>query len=181
MEKYVGLAMVLSGWTALTYLLLKWRGTRAMSISQHAASADGATKLFAGTLIFAGLIFYIWLMTWFSDALHLSWLFKLVLTASFICMFIAAIVPDTKDWKRITHRAAAYTMAGLYIPITYLVVKTPDLSSTTKLIGIIAIAYMVFGWFLFFFVKKAWDYYLILQSIYIVIFQCTILSAAYIR
>lgn len=181
MEKYVGLAMILMGWAALIYLLLRWRGTRAMSISQHAASADGATKLFAGTLVIAGFIFYVWLMTWFSDALDLSLPFKLILTASFICQFVAAVVPDTTGWKRITHRAGAYTMAALYIPLAYFVLKTPALSVITKLIGTTAIAYMIFGWFLFFFVKKAWDYYLILQSIYIVIFQCTILSAAYIR
>jgi hypothetical protein len=181
MYKYLGLAMVLLSWAAGAYLLCKWRGTRAMSISQHAASATGAAKVFAGTLIIAGLGFYIWLVTWFSAELQLSALFTVVISLIFVCQVIAAVVSDTKDWKKTVHRVAAYLMAVLYIPLAFLILAAQDYSLATRIVCIAAIAYMVLAWCLFLFVRQSRNHYLLIQSAYIILFQCAILFAAYVR
>ena len=180
MNEYAGLAMVVVSWIAGVYLVSKWRGTRAMSISQHAASASGASKFFAGTLILAGFAFYYWQMTWFASELQLSGAFQLLLTASFIGQVVAAVVPDTQGWNRKIHRVAAYAMAVLYVPISYLILTSQNFSLFTTALCVICISYMVLAWFLFFFVKKSVNYYLIFQSLYIVCFQLVILTTAYV-
>ena len=179
--KFLGLFLVLISWTAGAYMLRKWRGLRSMSISQHAASNSSALRLFASVLIIGGLASYIWLVKWFVPELDLSVLFVALLTITLFAQIIAALIPDTRGLKSRMHRAAAYSGAFLYLPLSYLILAAPKISSQAKIIGLVCFAYMIIACLAYFFVKKARSHYLTFQALYIVAFQVIILAAAYIN
>jgi len=161
-------------------MLFKWHGTYTMSISQHAASTKGAYNLLFITLIVGGLLFYSWLLAWFAPYLELPKSFSYVLSLTVLLQIIAGIIPDSTGWKHRTHQSAAYFMAVLYIPLSYFIVTSEKISLTAQIVCAICIGYIFLSAYLFFFVRKARNYYLIFQSLYIVSFQLIILSAAYL-
>lgn len=180
MFEYLGLILVPISWITIGYILYRWRGTYNMSISQHAASAKGAYNVLFVTLIAGGLLFYYWLLAWFAPHLLLPKAFSYVLSLTVLLQFIAGAIPDSTDWKHRSHQSAAYFMAILYIPLTYLIVTSNVISTLATIISAVCISYIFFSAYLFFFVKNARKYYLIFQSLYIVSFQIIILSAAYL-
>lgn len=180
MFEYLGLILSLIIWVAISFMLIKWRGTYAMSISQHAASAKGAYNLLFITLIGGGLLFYCWLLFWFAPHLVLPRVFIFILSLTVLLQVIAGIIPDSTDWRHRTHQGAAYFMAVLYIPLAYLIISSGNISTLTTIISTVCISYIFFSAYLFFFVKRARKYYLIFQSLYIISFQIIILSAAYL-
>lgn len=180
MLEYLGLVLVPISWITIGYIVYKWRGTYAMSISQHAASAKGAYNLLFVTLIAGGLVFYYWLLAWFTPHLELPKTFSYVLSLTMLLQIVAGAIPDSTGWKHRTHQSAAYFMAVLYIPLTYLIVASENISTLAKVVGAVCISYIFFSAYLFFFVKKTRNYYLIFQSLYIFAFQIIILSAAYL-
>lgn len=180
MLEYLGLLLIPLSWLALGYMLITWRGTYDMSISKHAASHKSAYKLFILTLVIGGLVFYYWLLRWFTPHLNLGHPFVFTLSLTILLQVIAGIIPDSTGWKHRVHQSTAYFMAVLYIPLTYLIVTSENISLTAQIISAACIAYIFLSAYLFFFVRKARNYYLIFQSLYIVSFQIIILSAAYI-
>ncbi len=177
----LGLCIVLLSWVAGAYLVSKWRGSRSMSISRHAASADRASKFFTVVLVIGGVISYIWLIWWFTPALKLSPIFVTLSTLALAALLILAVIPDTSDWKSKLHRQAAYSMAFLFLPLSYYVLASPVITTHARIAGLVCGAYMIIACVLFLFVKKARDRYLLFQALYIMAFQGIILSAAYLR
>lgn len=177
----LGLLLTAVTWIAGAYLVRTWRGTYKMSISQHAASARGASKIFTVTLVLIGGVFYIWLVGWFVPHLELGSVSVALLSVTVTLQFISGLIPDSYGWRKIVHRATAYTMAGLYIPLTYLIVSSDQLTAAAQYVSAVCITYMAVATFLFIFAKWAKNYYLIFQSFYIVAFQLIILSAAYLK
>ena len=181
MLKYLGLLLVLLSWMSGVYLVTKWRGTKAMSLSLHAASNKTAARLFALILVSIGLLFYFWLLQWFAPDLDLHGIFTVLLTIAISCQCVAGIVPDTEGWNHKVHYVAAYTMAYLYLPLGILVLSAHNISSLAKVFGTICLAWMIIALLLFWFVKKVRPHYLIFQSSYIAAFQLIILFAAYVK
>lgn len=180
MFEYLGLMLTSVFWLAIGYVLVKWRGAYDMSISQHAAGAKGAYTILFVTLVFVGIVFYYWLVSWFTPHLGLSQIFTYILSLTVLMQIIAGIIPDSTGWKHYIHQGVAYFMAILYIPLTYLIVTSDTISMLATIISALCIGYIFLAAYLFFFVKKARGYYLIFQSLYIVAFQLIILSAAYV-
>src|SRR4051812_33711756 len=98
--KYLGLVLIVLSWAAGAYLLIKYRGTRKMSISQHAASHKHAALLFAVVLSGSGALFYYWLLRWFVPKLGLGGWFVALLTLAFVGQFVAGLVADTTGLHR---------------------------------------------------------------------------------
>ncbi len=180
MFKFLGLLMVLVSWVSGFYLTRKWRGTRAMSISEHAASHKSAAKLFTLVLVAGGTIFYAWLVAWFVPHLKLSVGFIILLSVTMVAQMIAGVIPDAKGWQKIVHRTAAYGMAVLYLPLSFIIVTAPETPSNARIIGIVCLTYMIGAGLGFLTIKRARPHFLIAQSLYIVAFQLIILSAAYL-
>lgn len=180
MFQYLGLTLVPISWLAGVYLVRKWRGTYAMSISKHAASAKGASMLFAVVLGGGSGLFYWWLLQWFTPHLELGAVFGVLLIVTATAQIIVALIPDTIGWRHHVHQKIALTMAACYVPLIYLILASGKVSTFAQIISYICIAYMAVAILLFLFVKKAHNYYLIFQSLYIVSFQIIILSAAYL-
>lgn len=180
MFQYMGLILVPISWLAGIYLVRKWRGTYAMSISKHAASAKGATKLFAIVLGGGSVLFYWWLIQWFTPHLELGTRFVVLLCFTAAAQIIVALVPDSVGWRHHIHQKVAVTMAVCYAPLAYLILTSGKITNFARLIGYLFIAYVIMVVVLFFFVKKSREYYLIFQSLYIAAFQLVILTAAYL-
>jgi hypothetical protein len=180
MFQYLGLILVPISWLAGIYLVRKWRGTYAMSISKHAASAKGASKLFAVVLVGGGGLSYWWLIQWFTPHLELEAVFVVLLSFTAIAQIVVVLIPDTIGWRHHVHQKVALTMAACYVPLTYLILASSKVSTPARIIAYICIANVVVAWLLFLSVKKTHNYYLIFQSLYIVAFQIIILSAAYL-
>lgn len=178
--KFLGLFLVLLSWVVGAYMLRKWRGSRTMTISQHAASNSNALKLFATILIAGGLAFYVWLVRWFTPTLNLSALFVILVTIALLTQVVAGLIPDSEGLKSKIHRAAAYSGAFLYLPLSALILTASKISTPAQIIGLVCFLYMIIASFSYFFVKKARNHYLIFQTLYIVAFQIVILAAAYV-
>jgi len=151
-----------------------------MSLSLHAASNKTASKLFALVLVVLGLLFYYWLVKWFTPHLDLPNAFVALLTITIICQCIAGLVADTEGWSHKVHYIAAYTMAYLYLPLSALILFADNIAHLAKVLGAICLAWMVVALMLFWFVKRTRPHYLLFQSSYIVAFQLVILFAAYL-
>lgn len=180
MFQYLGLILVPISWVAGLYIIVKWRGTYAMSISKHAASAKDASILFAIVLGIGSVFFYWWFIQWFAPHLGLGTGFVALLSFTGVAQVVVALVPDTVDWRHHVHQKVALTMAACYAPLTYLILTSDEISTAAQVVGYIAIAYAAVAALLYLFVKKAHNYYLIFQSLYIVAFQLVVLSAAYL-
>jgi hypothetical protein len=126
-----------------------------------------------------GLLFYYWLLSWFAPRLGLGKWFVVLLTLAFVGQFVAGTVPDVSGVKRRIHRLAAYGMAYLFVPLSILMVNAPHISTLGKYFGLLCLAYLFSGWFLFLFFPKSKEHYLVFQVLYVVAFQLQILVAAY--
>jgi hypothetical protein len=180
MFQYLGLILVLISWTAGTYLVQKWHDTYAMSISKHAASAKGASRLFAIVLGGGSVLFYWWLIQWFRPHLELGAIFTVLVGLTATAQIIVGIVPDTIGWRHHIHQKAAAIMAVCYAPLTYLILTSTAIDTPTRVIVYVCITCTIAAGLFLFSVKRARDYYLFFQSLYIVAFQVIILSVAYL-
>ena len=180
MIEYLGLILVFITWFAGGYLVKKYRDPSLLTLSKHAASAPEAYRLFMFTLVICGVLFYVWLLEWFAPHLELGMAFTVLVTLMVLCQIIAAIVPDTLRGRRKIHRLAAYSMAVLYLPVCGLILFSPQLSSSARLICLALTLYMLVGFISVVIIGKARRYYLAFQIQYIIAFQVVILSAAYL-
>jgi hypothetical protein len=180
MLHYLGLVLVLASWAGGAYMITKWRNKDFLTISKHAASTKESAFFFAGILICLGLVFYYWLLAWFAPHLHLHTDFKVVLSITIACQIITALAPDTKGIVRSIHRIAAYTMAILYLPLSWIVLRSPEMSNIARYLGGLLLAYMVVTFICIVLFKLSRKRYLIFQALYVIAFQLIVLFAAYL-
>lgn len=177
----LGALSILMSWVAGFYLLTKWRGTKSMSISQHAASTKHAYLLFAATLTFGGSLLYVFILDWFMPHLGLGFWFGLLYTVTFLAQLVAAWVPDTHGLAHRVHFWAAYFMAFLFMPLALYVTIAEHISLAARIVSILCLGYMFVAWIIFVTLRKAREKYLVFQALYIVAMQVVILAASYIR
>lgn len=180
MFQYLGLALVPISWVAGVYMVRKWRGTYAMSISKHAASTKGASALFTIVLGVGSGLFYWWLIRWVTPHLGLGALFVVLLSVTAAAQIIVALIPDSFGWRHHVHQKVALSMAILYLPLIYLILTSSNISNIAQVVGFACLAYMLIAAIGYATIKQLRNYYLIFQSLYIVAFQLIILAAAYL-
>ena len=175
----LGVISIVLSWLAVGYLLRKWRGTKAMSMSLHAASDLRAYLFFGVSLTLTGAMLYAFMLVWFIPRYSLGVVFTGLICAAILGQMIAAWVPDVPGIKRIIHRVAAYGMAATFIPMTLVIVSSGHIPMAARVVGSLALGYMIVSLSLLAFGKlKA--HYLILQVLYVLLFQLLLLSAAYL-
>jgi hypothetical protein len=180
MFQYLGLILTLISWLAGIYLVTKWRDRTLPTISRHAASSKHASLLFAIVLAGCGLIFYFWLVKWFTPHINPSQPFETLLALAIGCQVITALAPDTQGLSRTVHRWAAYTMAVLYLPLVALIVIASSISSLARFICVPIALYMLVSFVVVALMGRAKNKYLAFQASYIMAFQVAILVAAYL-
>jgi hypothetical protein len=179
MFEYFGLILVVLSWLGGYMLISRFYSKDLPTISKHAASNRAASRLFAAILILVGAAFYWWLIKWLTPHLELTFMFQVILTITIFCQFIAALAPDIDGWRGVTHRWSAWLMAILYLPLSVLIITSPQMTVTPQIICSLLVAYMFIGFILVAIMGKAKSKYLPLQASYIVSFQLIILIAAY--
>lgn len=150
------------------------------SLSMHGAAKRASYAIFAAALVMGGVLFYLFATKWLKPTFGLGLLFNVLLAVAIVCELLAAIVPDSVGVKRRVHRISAWTMAYCMLPLTLLLLLSPLATGAKILVGVL-LAYMLFGLWLFWFVKAARRYFLIFQSTYVLSFYLATLVAAYIR
>jgi hypothetical protein len=180
MLKYLGLAAVLISWIAVGFLLYRWRNSPSLSVSKHAAAARGAYWVLAVALLAGGWAFYYWTMAWLVPLLDLGNGFIALATLAIVGQSVAAIVPDKPGWQSRVHLVAAYGMALLYFPISLNLLGSPYLPEVARVVGVVYVAYALAAWILFIAVSWARRYYLVFQTLYVIMFQLFLLAAGYL-
>ena len=179
MFEYFGLILVVLSWLGGYLLISRFYNKDLPTISKHAASNREASWLFAAILILVGTAFYWWLIKWFAPHLELTFVFQVILTITILCQFIAALAPDVDEWRGVIHRWSAWLMAILYLPLSALIIISPQMTLVPQIICSLLVTYMFIGFILVAMMGKAKSKYLPLQASYIVSFQLIILVAAY--
>ncbi len=178
--QHLGLISISIIWAGLLFLILKWKGDVSMSFSQHAAQYKASRLFYIATFLFSLPLLYIFMISWFKEELDLSWLFVFLVTISSISMLIAAVVPETRSWKKKTHRVSAFVMSGSFIPIVVMIFRGSDIS-IVKFVAVLTLAYMIGASAITqrsnFYHKKQ----LLLQAMYVASFHITIVTATYVR
>jgi hypothetical protein len=177
--EYLGAFSIGLSWLAGAYLLRRWRGTNAMSISLHAASARKAYWLFAVTLTVTGGLLYWYMLAWFVPHMHLNFGFLWLFSITMALQFVAAWTPDKPGWQRIVHRVCAYGMAALMMPLVAWILTSNVMSVFARIFGVVALSYMLVLLGLIAIFSKVKAHYLVLQVIYVMAMQLVILAAAY--
>lgn len=180
MFEYLGLFLVVLSWLGGYSLISRFYNKDLPTISKHAASNRAASRLFATILILVGAAFYWWLIKWLVPHLELTFVFQVILTVTISCQFIAALAPDVDGWRGLIHRWSAWLMAILYLPLSVLIIISPQMTLMLQIICGLLVTYMLIGFVLVAIMGKAKSKYLPLQASYIVSFQLIILVAAYI-
>lgn len=180
MFEYFGLILVMLSWLGGYLLVSRFYDKSLPTISRHAASNRAASHLFAVILILVGAAFYWWLIKWFVPHLGLTFVFQFILAITILCQFIAALAPDVDGWRGVIHRWSAWLMAILYLPLSVLIIISPQMTLLLQVICSLLLAYMFVGFVLVAMMGKAKSKYLLLQASYIVSFQLIIVLAAYI-
>jgi hypothetical protein len=172
-------------WLALIRLLTKWPRSRTKSISQHSASVREAYLFFTTAQLVCGISLYLFMVYWFIPALHLSLAFTIIYTITTLLQLISALIPDKIiGRKSLIHQALAYAMAdGMFI-ISILLSFSKTVRGFSKTFIIIVALYMAYCMILFIIKKGRTDAvrnYLLLQSLYIVLFQFAILVITFAK
>lgn len=175
----LGLISIVASWAGLLFMIWYWKGDIAKTFSQNAARQRSS-------IIYYALLWLVCLppLVWFLmvplyEALGLTPLFRLIAGVASISMFIAALVPETKNWKAKVHRSAALTMARCFMPLVLLISLSPVISTLAQTISIIALLFMIFSAYQYHRNGPNHPKLLIGQGMYIVAFQVSIIFAYY--
>lgn len=179
MFEYFGILAVGLSWIIGGTIIWKWHIDNTKSISEHAASHRIAFLLCGIVLCVIGPLFYLWVLKYLVEPLALGNLFVVVMALAIVLQFLTGLVPDVPGWKRRAHRLTAYGMAALFFPLAVMLTLHDGVSSLAFVAGVVSVGYMILGLFLFYFVPKSRENYLIFQALYIVVFQVQVLVTAY--
>lgn len=168
-------------WAAVAFLVYQWRGDKSMSISKHAAAHKSAylMMLIVESLVLPMFFLFIafWLVPTFDLHILLSFLVGLASTG----LLIAAWIPDITGWKGKVHGLSAYGAAMLFVPASTVLFLSPNISVFARNMALFVLMYEVVAVTCFTVFEKVKSYHLYAQGAYILLFDLSILAAAYIR
>lgn len=179
--KIFGLISILLPITVVALMLVLWPHSKGQSISRHSAQGSLSFYLMALMQTVAFPMFLWFSYKWFAPTFGLSWAYLVCVTVIIAGFLLAAWVPDVEGIKRKIHELSAYSAAWLMIPASLMLVVTSSLPFVARLMAAAAAVFMSACVLMFYFVPKARDYHLPLQSIYIVSYFAVILLATYVR
>lgn len=180
--EHLGLLSVAIIWLAGAILVSKWRGSHAMSFSQHAASDRRAFWFFAIAQTISGFMFALFILEWFVPQFALPMWYAVLCALTIGLQLLAAWIPEVNVVPRRVHRIIAYAMAYMMLPVAWGAVILPQLDFTARIIGGVFAATMV-GLVLavlVFKIPNLTQRYLLYQGAYIACFQLAMLSVAYL-
>ena len=172
-------------WISLLILLTKWPRVRNRSVSQHSAAFKESYRFFTTVQVIVGIITYIFVIRWFIPTFDLTLLFTIIYTLMALLQISSALIPDTMTGRssKVHLFLANYMALGMFFA-ALLLCFSPAIHGLSKIVVIVTTLYMlVCG--LVIAQKKGRPHllpnYLIIQIIYIVGFQATMLFVSLYR
>lgn len=154
---------------------------RAASISQHAGAQRHTYWVFAGVLTFAGGAFWLFLIEWLGPTLGVPLVFYLFVILGALFQLITGWVPDhgNGDTSSRIHGLAAFSMAAMMMLLAGCIVIATHVATVPRVLAGLAFVAMGVFWYLFLFVKRTHQHFLVYQSAYIASFYLTVIVATY--
>lgn len=179
--KVFGPTAFLIGWITIVLLIFKIRGNKSMSISKHAAASKLAYVIMLIMQLIVLPMFFVFAAKWLAPTFNLPAFFTVCIGIASLGLLIAALIPDTIGWKSTVHGLAGYGAALLFVPILTTLYLSASISSSARNIILLVLLYEMAAITWFGVVERAKNHHLYLQSAYIVLFDLSLLAAAYIR
>jgi hypothetical protein len=148
-----------------------------VSISQHAAKKGWTYVIFGLSLTIIGSLFLIFLQASLFPSIGMPYIFYLLLPLSWICLIITAWIPDKREGKlSVVHTYAALGIAISMAIIIFGLLFATHISLLFQLIAGITTLWYIYTLYLYFFVKKSHQYYLVYQTVNMLSFFIIILA-----
>ena len=162
------------------FILKRYGFEHAFSISTHAAKQRFSYWVFFASLIAAAGSFYLFTQYFLTPYFGLGDQFSLLVAVTLGLILATAIVPDTGGRVGLLHGVAAWSMAVCLPIILASLLLSGKVNFGTSLIVGLAILYMVIDWFLFLFVPRTRQYFLLFQGTYVLSFFIAMIAVAYL-
>jgi len=137
-----------------------------VSISEHAAMTSWTYWIFGISLSLFGGIFLFFLQTSFSASVEMPMYLSFMYPFIWICLLGTAWVPDTGNGKLSkTHKIVAFSLAGWMVIIISSLPFSGHIPLFLKFIAAIISLWYIYTLYLFAFVKKSLQNFLVYQTI----------------
>lgn len=163
----------------LAFIVIHWPQNKSMTFSQHVAKHKNAI-LFYIFLFAVGLtLLLLFFFQWFIPTFNVPWVFGFLITISAVTQFLCTLIPETGGLKSNCHRVLAGTSAVLLIPALATLLITVSLSAISKSVVILSFLTMAFIIYLVVKNRGSHKYFLVLQSVYFLVFFISIFVISY--
>lgn len=179
MLRHFAVLAVIVFWSASIYMIRRWRGSKAITFSNHAASEKGAYYLFAIAVSLETILYAFFLYGWFIPKYSLPILFSILAALTLIGHLISGLVPETKGWARKIHYNVALGVVWLFIPTTWIIALSEKIPTAGRIAALLAVLTMVILWIILFTVKSSRKNSLIFQSLYIATLPVVLIICTY--
>ena len=176
----IGTLAVVFFWLSLVCLLGKWPRNGRKTISQHSAKSRNTYIFFSISQTITGLMSHIFVIVWFIPHFHLSVTYTIIYSVMATLQLVSTWIPDIeKGLSSKLHTFLANSMALSLFVFMLVLTTTSRIPVTGRWFAGISALYMlviIIG----IYTKLIKQNYLYFQIAYIVLFQVTILTLAYL-
>jgi Na+/glutamate symporter len=179
--KFIGLLSIFLTWASIGYILFTIEKDLTKSISHHAVLKTKNYIIFS-TLMSASLVLmYLFMTRWFIPTFRLPASFQITVILAIVLELITTFIPLTTGWKFTVHQLTSYGTALLIPVLLVSIALSSVISASSFYVAIVSVIVVTVLIFLFFFVKRARDHYLVYQSIFVAAFHGTVVAATLLR
>lgn len=178
--KWFGVVGIAIAWTAILSLLLIWDTNRGESISFHAASRRKSYLMMAIIETTTMPLVWLFLVGWLAPVYHLGLLFVILSSLIALGLLLSAWIPVTGPKGKL-HDILAQSAAVLSAPTVLILVLSPTLNISARLVSLAACLGLSLMVVLFYTHKQTHKYFLYFQLVSLVLFDSAVLAAAFLR
>ena len=179
MTKYLGLISFIVIVSGLFFTVWRWPGGLHMTFSQHVARSRSSAIYYSLFFALSLPLLCTFLVSWFAPAFQLSDWYGFLVIVSSIFQFLCTLVPEVSGWKVRVHRILAGISGILLLPATALIIASPVITRTDKILTGVCLAGMVMLLAIALKNQKSYPYALLLQAGYYFLFFVPILFITY--
>ncbi len=119
------LLLILLYWCGILFILIRWRVSNALTISQHAAQTKTGQRFFLLLNLLCIPLSWWLLLQLFVPLVRFPIFAAALYSLMAVALIGAACIPETDGWRVVAHRRLAFTMAYSFIPFEAVVVVSP--------------------------------------------------------
>lgn len=177
--KSLGLISFLFFGAAVSYMLVKWSGDATKTFSQNAARYQTSTVYYSVVWAVSLILLSLFVFGWFVPTLHLSTAFSIVAGVGVASGMVAALVPETEGWRKVTHLVVSSVMYLSTLIVVGILLLHPATPPAGRIIGIFAFAIMTAIFLSVLLFKHTHRYAAALQTVHLICFFAVLLTITY--